>query len=76
MKLKHTRYSEVTVMCKGKPVVFTGGIAILTDNTLVKELLKNPYVKEVVEASVIEEAKKEPEVVEEPETKAKKEGKK
>lgn len=49
MKLKHTKYNEVTVICKGKPVIFTGGTAIITDNTIIKELLKNPYIKEVKE---------------------------
>ena len=55
MKLKHTKYEEVTVMCKGKPVVFTGGTATIKDNAMAKELLKNPNIKEIKEIEVKKE---------------------
>lgn len=49
MELKHTRFKKVTVVCKGKYITFTDGKAVVEDTALVKELLKNPNIKQVKE---------------------------
>lgn len=49
MILKHKKYDNVTVIVKGKEIVFAEGKADIVDATLCKELLKNPNIKEVKE---------------------------
>lgn len=53
MKLKHKTFDKVSVYCNGEMYNFVNG-EIEVDETIAKELLKNPAIEEIKETKVEE----------------------